>query len=107
MTKDLEIMVSEAPLGICDVCGKETTGGGVYASIFSPTSFLYCPECAKSGKEPYSSMVHYIAIAGHFPDDINENYRAVVRHQLKLHNISEERFIKDVDKVIKMYNDIY
>ena len=84
----------------CDVCGKE---GEVFvaASGYGPISFAYCAECLANGREPYDAIVGYIACAGHFPEDINEMYREDVYRQLKLHGVSEERFIKDVDESIK------
>jgi hypothetical protein len=83
----------------CDVCGKERETF-VAASVYGPISFAYCEECLKNGKEPYDAIVAYISCAGHFPDDINETYQKDVRRQLKLHGISEEQFIKDVEKAI-------
>ena len=86
----------------CNVCGKE---GEVIigCSAYGPISYAYCQECWTSGREPYRTLVAYIASAGHFPEDINEMYQADVRIQLKLHGVSEEQFIKDVDDCIKNY----
>lgn len=86
----------------CDICGKEANCT-VAASAFGPISFDYCDECLHRGKEPYRAVVAYIACAGHFPDDINELYQDAVRRQLKLHNVSEEDFINDVEESIKLY----
>lgn len=93
----------------CDVCGKivDQKDVSVCASIFGPMSFAYCPECAKSGREPYWAMVDYIAVGGHFPDDINEMYQEECRRQLKLHSISEKKFIEDVDKAVEEYRHCY
>ena len=84
----------------CDACGKESETF-VAASTYGPISFAYCKECIASGREPYNAIVAYISCAGHFPDDINETYRKDVRRQLKLHGISEEQLIKDVDLSIE------
>lgn len=86
----------------CDVCGKDAECI-VAASAFGPISFDYCDECLQQGKEPYRAIVAYIACAGHFPDDINETYQKEVSRQLKLHNVSEEDFIRDVDADIELY----
>ena len=83
----------------CDVCGKDNAVY-VVASTYGPESFAYCEECLLKGIEPYGAIVSYIASAGHFPDDINEMYQEDVRRQLKLHGVSEEQFIKDVEKAI-------
>lgn len=92
----------------CDICGKKDVQCVVCASSFvGPFSFAYCVECFNDRKEPYGAMVNYIACAGRFPDDINETYRAEVKRQLLLHNVSEEKFIKDVDEAIKEMNEIY
>ena len=80
----------------CDACGKECETF-VAASAYGATSFAYCAECLANGREPYDAIVGYIACAGHFPDDINEVYRTDVYKQLKLHGVSEEQFIRDVD----------
>lgn len=87
----------------CDVCGKEANCT-VVASAFGPISFDYCDECLHRGKEPYRAVVAYIACVGHFPDDINETYLKEVRRQLKLHNVSEEDFINDVDENIRLFD---
>lgn len=84
---------------ICNVCGKEVECNSV-CSIFGAYSYPICEDCWSVGKEPYGIMVDYIACAGRFPDDINEEYREAVRNQLKLHNKTEEEFIEDVDKSI-------
>lgn len=88
----------------CDVCGKERETF-VAASTYGPESFAYCEECLKNGKEPYDAIVTYISCAGHFPDDINETYQKDVRRQLKLHGISEDQFIEDVEKAINFYQE--
>ena len=84
---------------LCAVCGKET-GCNSVCSIFGAYSFLICEDCWSAGKEPYRNIVDYISCAGQFPEDINEEYRREVRNQLKLHNKTEEEFIKDVEKAI-------
>ena len=86
----------------CDVCGKEGECI-VGCSGYGQVSFAYCEECWVSGREPYSAIVTYIACAGHFPEDINEEYQADVRRQLKLHGVNEEQFIKDVEDFIQKY----
>lgn len=87
-------------LGIeCDVCGKPARI--VAASAYGPISYAFCDECLKKGLEPYKGVVAYIACAGHFPDDINEEYRADVRRMLPLWGKTEEEFIKDVEKAIE------
>lgn len=84
----------------CDVCGKEGKTF-VAASAYGPISFAYCEECLENGREPYDAIVDYISCAGHFPDEINEVYQKDVRRQLKLHGISEDQFIRDVDRSIE------
>lgn len=86
----------------CDVCGKEGETF-VAASAYGPISFAYCKECLLSGREPYNAVVMYIAGAGRFPDNLSEEYREDVYKQLKLHCVSEEQFIKDVDECIEKY----
>ena len=88
---------------ICNVCGKEAECRSV-CSCFGAESYAICKDCLESGKEPYKSMVHYIACAGRFPEEINHAYQAIVRRQLELHGVSEEKFIKDVDNCI---NEMY
>lgn len=83
----------------CEVCGHEDNCV-VVCSCFGAFSFSVCGNCLVQGKEKYSNMVHYIANAGHFPEDINPEYQAEVRHQLKLHNKTEEEFIQDVEKAV-------
>lgn len=85
----------------CYVCGKETEDVVVCSSSFGPFSITFCKDCLAQGKEPYSVIVGYIAMAGRFPEDINEEYQKEVRRQLTLHGISEEQFIADVNKIIE------
>jgi len=94
-------------LNTCDICGKTAECESV-CSCFGAFSYAICEECLTAGKEPYSSIVSYIANAGHFPKDISSEYRAIVREQLKLHNKTEEEFITDVENCINnMYAFFY
>lgn len=86
--------------GICEVCGKKDYVTTV-ASRYGCCSHSLCKECLEKGREPYWNMVDYISCAGHFPDDINEEYKNDIRRQLDMYGISEEQFIKDVDKEIE------
>jgi hypothetical protein len=90
----------------CDVCGKESETF-VAASAYGPISFAYCRECLENGLEPYDAIVAYIACAGHFPEDINEAYQKDVCRQLKLCEVSEDQFIKDVEDCIKEMRNGY
>lgn len=92
--------------GKCDVC-KTDSKVVVCASSMGPISYAYCESCFKKGLEPYEEMVTYISCAGHFPDDINKSYQDLVRNILKEINISEEKFISDVDKAIKEMDDYW
>jgi hypothetical protein len=94
-----------ANIGNCAVCGKPDAKGYVVASAFGPCSNAICLDCLIQGKEVYEQMVAYIAIAGRWPDDVNEFYQREVRRQLKLHNKTEEEFAKDVDCVIAFRQD--
>ena len=88
---------------ICDICGK-SDNCEVVCSCFGAFSYSICNDCLILGKEPYGVMVQSIAYAGRFPSSISEEYQALVREQLKLHNKTEKEFIKDVDDCIrKMY----
>ena len=81
----------------CEACGKETDQIYTVCSMFGAFTMGICEGCLKEGRDSYSLMVSEIAYCGRFPDDINEAYREEVRYQLKLHGITEEQFIKDVD----------
>jgi hypothetical protein len=83
--------------GVCAVCGKETDVVAC-ASSMGAISFAYCEDCLNKGLEPYNAMVDYIACAGRFPDDINAAYQEHCRNICRELNISEEKFIADVDK---------
>lgn len=87
--------------GKCDVCGRD---GKVAAlcSTMGPVSFSYCHDCILKGLEPYDAMVSYISCAGKFPDDINDKYKMLIRNILKGLNITEEKFIRDVDNMIAL-----
>ena len=91
---------------ICDVCGKESE---IYvrSSTMGAISFGYCKDCLQKRLEPYDAMVAYISCAGRFPDDINEDYQEHVRYILKELNMSEDKFIADVDKAIKKMEDYF
>lgn len=87
-------------LGIaCDVCGNPART--VAASAYGPISYAFCDDCLEKGLEPYKGVVAYTACAGHFPDDINEEYRADIRRMLPLWGKTEEEFIRDVEKAIE------
>ena len=86
----------------CHCCGaksrykehKVTT----VSSVFGGFSISLCGDCLFNRKEPYWAMVNCICFAGgnNFPEGINPMFVEEVRRQLKLHNISEEQFVKDV-----------
>lgn len=63
--------------GICAVCGKKGDVVTV-ASRYGCCSHSLCKECLEKGRETHWNMVAYISCAGHFPDDINEEYRVDV-----------------------------
>lgn len=90
--------------GKCQVCGKETNIA-VFASAMGGCSFAYCEDCAVHGYEPYGEMVAYISCAGRWPDDINEMYQELVRHNLKFHNKTEAEFARDVDHFFDGFSD--
>lgn len=93
-------------IGKCDVCGK-TEEIYVCASTMGAVSLGYCKYCLQKGLEPYGVVVAYIACAGHFPEDINKMYQDHVRRILNGLGVSEEQFIKDVDKCLnEMVEDI-
>lgn len=83
-------------IGNCDVCGKSGQVV-VCCSTMGAISLAYCKDCFENGIEPYSMMVSYISGSGHFPEDINEKYRKIVRNSLIRLSKTEEEFIKDVD----------
>jgi hypothetical protein len=90
----------------CAACGAEHTEGAVACSLFGAYSASWCLDCLKVGRDSYDQMVNYIADAGRWPDDINEAFQHEVRHQLKLHNKTEEEFKKDVDEAASFLLDI-
>ena len=81
--------------GRCEVCGAQ--GDVVVASsTMGAISFSYCEKCWNAGAEPYWALVAYIACAGDWPDDINEEYQEIVRSILKYLGKTEEEFAQDV-----------
>lgn len=89
----------------CDACGAQNVKGLVACSIFGSYSGTWCEECLRSGRDSYEQMVSYIADVGHWPEGINDTYKSEVRRQLKLHGKTEEEFTKDVENVIKLFNE--
>lgn len=87
-------------VGKCDVCGKETDVV-VCASSMGAVSWSYCKDCFHDGLEPYNTIVSYIACAGRFPEEINEEYQQEVRRMLNKLGKTEKEFIADVDKSIE------
>lgn len=90
----------------CNACGAENVKGAVACSLFGAYSGAWCEECLRTGRDSYDQMVSYIAEAGRWPDDVNGAFQTEVRRQLKLHNITEEEFKKDVDEVISFIDYI-
>lgn len=83
--------------GKCSVCGRI---GRVYvcSSLCGAMSNAYCEDCLDSGAEPWGDLVAYIALAGRYPDDINEWYREVVRNTCRRLGHTEEEFAAAVVK---------
>lgn len=92
--------------GTCDVCGRETDIV-VAASSCGPVSLGYCKNCLERGLEPYGFLVNYIAMAGDWPDDINETYQRIARKNLAFYGKSEGEFAADVKRARESFNDIY
>ncbi len=86
----------------CAACGATETKGFVVCSGFGAFSDAICLSCISEGREPYQQIVNYIADAGPWPDDINEDYQEEVRRQLRLYNKTEEEFKADVDAAIAL-----
>lgn len=84
----------------CDVCGK-TAPVHIACSAYGAFSLAYCAECLANELEPYGIVVEHIACAGHFPDEIREEYQKDIRRMLPLWGKTEEEFIRDVDKAIQ------
>mgnify|MGYP001032953771 CR=1 FL=1 len=85
---------------LCDVCG-EHEAVQIACSAYGATSYAFCSECLSKGLEPYGAVVSCIACAGHFPEEINDTYRADVRRMLPLWGKTEAEFIRDVDAMIQ------
>lgn len=77
----------------CDVCGANTETF-VCCSACGGMSFAYCEECLKAGAEPWGVLIDYISIAGHYPEDINEDFREIVRNTCKRCGKTESEFAK-------------
>ena len=88
----------------CNVCGKPARV--VAASAYGATSYAFCDDCLAKGLEPYSGVVAYISCAGHFPEEINDTYRADVRRMLPLWGKTEAEFIRDVDAMIQRMEEL-
>lgn len=86
----------------CHCCGAKSRHKEhkltTVSSVFGGFSIALCGDCLFSRKEPYWAVVNSICFAGgnNFPEGINELFVEEVRRQLKLHNVSEEQFVKDV-----------
>lgn len=91
----------------CAACRAENTKGFAVCSCFGAFSEAVCLSCISEGREPYQQMVDYIADAGFWPDDINEDYQEEVRRQLRLHNKTEEEFAADVEQAIIFFNQAF
>jgi len=91
--------------GKCAVCGKE---GEVFvaSSACGAMSNAYCEECLASGAEPWNDLVFYVSLAGHYPDQINEMYREIVRDTCKRLHKTEEEFSAAVEEEINKIDDI-
>lgn len=91
--------------GKCAVCDKE---GEVFvaSSACGAMSLAYCAECLASGAEPWSDLVFYVSLAGHYPDQINEMYREIVRDTCKRLHRTEEEFAAAVETEINKIDEI-
>lgn len=85
----------------CDICGREhPIDVKVYPSTTGATSFNYCNQCLKAGREPYHALV---GIGMNF-EDFNKTYqKKVVIPTLAYYGKSIEQFNKDVDNMWKEY----
>lgn len=91
----------------CAACGATETKGFVVCSGFGTAALPFCLSCISEGREPYQQIVDYIADAGFWPDDINEDYQDEVRRQLRLHNKTEKEFAADVEQAIIFFNQAF
>lgn len=83
--------------GKCSVCGK-TGDVFVASSMCGAMSLAYCEECLAAGAEPWGDLAAYISLAGRYPDDINEEYREIVRDTCRRLGRTEEEFAAAVEK---------
>ena len=84
----------------CAVCGKEGLDTVVACSCCGGISFNYCNECLSSNAEPWGTLVSYISCAGKYPEDINEDYKNIVRCTCKGLGKTEEEFSNAVNKLL-------
>jgi hypothetical protein len=91
----------------CEVCGKETSDYHVVSSALGPVSFRYCPDCLKSGAEPYGLLVSTIAMTGGI-DACAPWIKEVIKASCKAVGKTEEEFLKDLEEEKKrMANQEY
>ena len=92
--------------GKCDICGAEGPVV-VCCSTMGAVSYAYCKHCYDNELEPYGAMVAYISCAGHYPEDINDTYIDIVRHNLEFYGKTEEEFTADVDRLIREEEEFF
>ena len=91
--------------GICAVCGKH---GEVFtaASACGAITLAYCSDCLSSGAEPWGALAEYISLAGIYPDDINEQYREIVRDTCARLGKTEQEFAEAVKEKIMLFDEM-
>ena len=83
-------------IGVCDVCGR-SAAVTVCCSACGGQSFAYCRQCLRSGAEPWGTLVSYISCAGRYPEDVNEEFRTIVRDTCARLGRTEEEFAAAVN----------
>jgi hypothetical protein len=85
-------------INTCDIC-REKRKVKVLSSRF------YCDNCIRKNIEPYNIIVISVSCIGEYPDDISNDYVIEIKNILKVLKISNKKFIKDIDKINKIYNE--
>lgn len=79
----------------CSCCGKSSNTLTVANSSLGAYSLAYCNECYKNQREPYFSIVNFVASIGY--DNLNDGYKAWICNNLNFYKKSFADFLADVE----------
>ena len=93
----------------CCVCGKMMEDLFIAQGGYGSYSFSCCLDCLSKHLEPYEMLTYHGGFAKvalkRYPYNMQEKYIKNIRENLKFYNKTDEEFLEDCRRNIKMFKE--